>query len=165
MFLVQCCKLCNHKYASNIKGKWSKKNCLSRLFVVDSIHACLSVTVTTVIVRKVVILLWYAIEYYTWNLLLIVCIMACQHPCCCHQCKETVKIIPLPLIDCFILTSQVISIDWSTLWWWSNYRTPAQIWVHEQLSTYERNGQLITVRGNLSTTPLRGSINLLHPSV
>ena len=136
-----------------LKVSGARKTVLSRLFVVvDSIHACLclSVTVTTVIVRKVVILLWqgvtpwlwyaqgvltpwYAIEYYTWNLLLIVCIiMACQHPCCCHQCKETVK-IPLPLIDCFILTSQVTSIDWSTLWWWSNYRTPAQIWVHEQL--------------------------------
>ena len=83
------------------------------------IHACLSVTVTltVVIVRKVVILLWYAIQYYTWNLLWIVCIIKeIEHPCCCHLCKETVKSrsnTPL-LIDCFILTSQVISIDWST---------------------------------------------------
>ena len=113
MFLVQCCKLCNHKYASNIKGKWSKKTvCL--LFVDSFIHACLSVcdchchchceegcyiimVCHSILYMKLVV----GFMYHGMSTTLLL-----------SQCKETV-----PLVDWLLhtYTSQVTSIDWSTL--------------------------------------------------
>ena len=141
MFLVQCCKLCNHKYASNIKGKWNKKNCLVSSVCCCWFNSCLSMSVCDchhchceegcyiVMARS--------------NSLIMVCprssnslvchwilYMKLVVDCMYHHGMSTPLLLSpvqrnsqieilVPLVDWLLhtYTSQVTSIDWSTLWW------------------------------------------------
>ena len=153
MFLVQCCKLCNHKYASNIKGEWSKINCLYLicLLLIQSFHACdchfhceegcyIIMVCHSILYMKLVGFMYHGMST----------------PLLLSPVQRNSQIntsTPCWLIASYILTQvKLLALIEAHFGGWinskKNYRTTAQIWVHVQLSTYEKNGQLITVCGN-----------------